>query len=289
MPSYPFFGYRRDMTTPGEQFRKALTEERPLQLVGVPNAYCALMAEVVGFRALYLSGAGVANLSYGVPDTGITTLEQVLMDVERITSATTLPLLVDGDTGWDDPSTTVSRLIGAGAAGVHLEDQVEAKKCGHLEGKQLVSTEEMLERVSAAVVGKKEDPSFIIMARTDAFALEGLEGVIVRGLAYRDAGAEMLFAEALPSLEAFCKVRAAVGIPLLANLTEFGKTPYLSKEELKESGIDMALYPLTVSRLMHKAAFTGLKTLRKEGSQESLVEKMQTRQELYHFLKYKEK
>lgn len=276
------------MATPGEKFRKALEQEQPLQIVGVPNAYCALMAEEVGFRAIYLSGAGVANLSYGVPDTGITTLKQVLVDVERITTAVDLPLLVDGDTGWDDPKETISQLIDAGAAGVHLEDQVETKKCGHLEGKQLVSRQIMVERIKAAVTGKTEGSSFVIMARSDAFALEGLEGIIARGLAYREAGAEMLFAEALPSLETFRTVREAVGIPLLANLTEFGKTPYLSRKELEGSSIDMALYPLTISRLMNKVALKGLKTLRKEGSQESLIEEMQTRKELYHFLRYKE-
>jgi methylisocitrate lyase len=275
----------RNEPTPGARLREALKAERPLQLAGVINAYAAILAEGAGFRALYLSGAGVANASYGVPDIGLTTLDDVLIDVRRITSATKLPLLVDADTAWDDPAVTIREMIAEGAAGVHIEDQVEAKKCGHLAGKQLVSPVEMVQRLKSAVSGKT-DPSFVIMARTDAASVEGLDAAIERAKLYRDAGADMIFAEALTTLEEYRRFTKAVKIPVLANITEFGKTPMFTTKQLASADVRLVLYPLSAFRAMNAAALKVFRTIRTDGSQKRVVKTMQTRVELYEFLKY---
>ena len=256
-----------------------------MQVVGVINAYAAILAEKTGFKALYLSGAGVANASCGVPDVGITTLEDVLVDVRRITRATRLPLLVDADTGWENPRKTARELSKAGAAGMHLEDQVEAKRCGHLPNKQLVSSREMVRRIEAAAAGKA-DAAFVIMARTDAVASEGLEGGIERGRQYRDAGADMIFAEALTELEQYRKFVEALKIPVLANITEFGKTPLFTVHELGSVGVGLALYPLSAFRAMNTAALKVYRAIRERGTQRGVVRTMQTRRELYKFLGY---
>lgn len=262
-----------------------MRHENPLQLAGVVHAYAAMLAERAGFRALYLSGAGVANASYGVPDIGLTTLDNVLVDVRRITSASALPLLVDADTAWGNPKRTVREMIRAGAAGIHIEDQVEAKRCGHLAGKQLIATKQMFARIQAAVAGKI-DPAFVIMARTDAAAVEGLAAAIARAQLYREAGADMIFAEALGTLEDYRKFTRAVKIPVLANITEFGKTPLFTTRELKAAGVRLALYPLSAFRAMNAAALKVFRTLREEGTQRRVVPQMQTRAELYEFLGY---
>ena len=259
--------------------------EKPLQLAGVIHAYAAILAESVGFRALYLSGAGVANASYGVPDIGLTTLDDVLIDVRRITSATTLPMLVDADTGWENPKLTVREMIREGAAGIHLEDQVEAKRCGHLAGKQLVPAKEMVARLNAAVAGKT-DPQFVIMARTDAAGVEGIDAAIERAKLYHAAGADMIFAEALTTLAEYRKFTAAVKIPVLANITEFGKTPLFTTDELQSAGVRLALYPLSAFRAMNAAALKTCQTIRNDGTQRRVVKQMQTRAELYQFLGY---
>jgi methylisocitrate lyase len=271
--------------SPGARLRSALSQEKPLQLVGVINAYAAILAENAGFKALYLSGAGVANASYGLPDIGITTLENVLVDVQRITARTKIPLLVDADTGWSDPRKTVREMIQAGGAGVHLEDQVEAKRCGHLTGKKLVSTGQMVKRIKAALSGRF-DPSFVIMARTDAASTEGLEAAIRRACSYRDAGADMIFAEALTGLAQYRTFVEAVKIPVLANVTEFGKTPLFETKELAAAGISLALYPLSAFRAMNAAALKTYRTIRMRGTQKTLLPEMQTRAELYKFLGY---
>lgn len=260
--------------------------ERPLQVVGVIYAYAAILAQKSGFKALYLSGAGVANASYGVPDIGLTTLEDVLIDVRRITGITRLPLLVDADTGWENPRKTVQEMIKAGAAGIHIEDQVEAKKCGHLGGKQLVSTEKMAERIKAARAGRT-DPAFVIMARTDAVASEGLRAGIERARRYRAAGADMIFAEALTDLDQYREFVQAVKIPVLANITEFGKTPLFTVKQLGAAGVRLALYPLSAFRAMNAAALRVYQTIRAKGTQKGLLPLMQTRAELYEFLGYK--
>ena len=272
--------------SPGERFRAALEAENPLQVAGVIHAYAAILAERTGFRALYLSGAGVANASYGVPDVGITTLEDVLTDVRRIAASTQLPLLVDTDTGWGDPHRTVREMIKAGAAGIHLEDQVAAKRCGHLPGKQLVAASKMVARIKAAVAGRS-DSSFVIMARTDAAASEGLASAIRRACQYRDAGADMIFAEALTELKQYRKFAEALRIPVLANITEFGKTPLFSVAELASAGVRLALYPLSAFRAMNAAALKVYRAIRTQGTQKSLLGEMQTRAELYEFLNYK--
>ena len=272
--------------SPGARLRTAVRVERPLQVVGVIHAYAAILAEQSGFKALYLSGAGVANASRGVPDVGITTLTDVLTDVRRIAGITRLPLLVDADTGFGDPKRTVREMIRAGAAGIHLEDQVEAKKCGHLPGKQLVSVEAMVRRLRSAVAGRS-DPQFVIMARTDAVASEGLAAGIERARRYRDAGADMIFAEALTELDQYREFVAAVRIPVLANITEFGKTPLFTVKELRAAGVSLALYPLSAFRAMNAAALKVYRTLRREGTQRRVVGMMQTREELYGFLGYK--
>jgi methylisocitrate lyase len=274
--------------TPGARFRAALATERPLQIAGAINAYAGLLAQRAGFRALYLSGAGVANHSYGIPDTGETTLDDVLIDVRRIAPRVDLPLLVDIDTGWDDPAKTVRIIAGAGAAAVHLEDQVPAKLCGHLPGKQIVSTAEMVARVQAAVTGKP-DRDFVVMARTDAAANEGVPAAIARAQAYAAAGADMIFAEALPTLEDYQKFTAALKVPVLANLTEFGKTPYFTLEELRSAGIALVLYPLSASRAAAAASLEVYQAIRRDGTQKSVTGKMQTRVELYDVLGYKQK
>ena len=271
--------------TAGARFRTALSAERPLQVVGVIHAYAAILAAHAGFRALYLSGAGVANASYGVPDIGLTTLDDVLIDVRRITRATKLPLLVDADTGWDDPKRTVREMIREGAAGIHLEDQVEAKRCGHLAGKQLVSAKEMIARLKAAGAGKT-DPQFVIMARTDAAGVEGIDAAIQRAKLYHAAGADMIFAEALTTLAEYKKFTAAVKIPVLANITEFGKTPLFTTNELSAAGARLVLYPLSAFRAMNATALKTFQTIRKDGTQRRLVKHMQTRAALYGFLGY---
>lgn len=269
----------------GARFRAALAAETPLQIAGTINAYCALLAERAGFRALYLSGAGVANASRGWPDLGFTSLDDVLTDLRRIVAATALPLLVDADTGWDDPAGTARELRAAGAAGLHLEDQVPAKRCGHRPGKQLVPAEEMVERIAAAVSGRT-DASFVIMARTDAVAVEGLEAAIARARRYCAAGAEMIFAEACTDLEQYAAFTRALGVPVLANLTEFGKTPLLTPGELRRAGIALALYPLSAFRAMNAAALATYRTIREDGTQRAVLDRMQTRDELYDILNY---
>ena len=273
--------------SPGSRFRDALRGEHPLQVVGAVNAYVAMLAERAGFKALYLSGAGVANSSYGLPDLGMTTLDNVLEDVRRITGATGLPLLADVDTGFGSAfmiGRTVKEMAKAGAAGIHIEDQVSAKRCGHRPGKAVVSREEMVDRVKAAADAKPY-PDFIIMARTDALAREGLESALERATAYREAGADMLFPEALTDLKQYRAFRKAVDIPMLANLTEFGMTPLFALKDLASAGVDMALYPLTLNRLMNQAAVLGLAALRR-GEHKALLPDMQTREELYEALGY---
>ena len=256
-----------------------------MQVAGTINAYSALLAEKAGFRAIYLSGAGVANASYGFPDLGVTTLENVLEDVRRITGVTQLPLLADVDTGWGNPRKTIREMIKAGAAAIHIEDQVEAKRCGHRPNKQLISCQEMVARIKAAVSGKT-DPDFVVMARTDAVAGEGLERGIERACAYRDAGADMIFAEALTDLGQYKKFTEAVKIPVLANITEFGKTPLYTVEELASARVALALYPLSAFRAMSLAALKVYQTLRKRGTQKELLTQMQTRVDLYEILNY---
>ena len=271
--------------TPGARFRAALAEERPLQIVGTINAYTALLATQAGYRALYLSGAGVANASRGLPDLGLTTLEDVLIDVRRITAATTVPLLADADTAWEDPARTVREMIAAGAAAIHIEDQVEAKRCGHRPGKQLVSPEEMIERVAAAV-GAKTDPQFVVMARTDALAVEGMDAALARARRYVEAGADMIFAEACTELGQYEAFTRALGVPVLANITEFGKTPLFTVDQLRGAGAAMVLYPLSAFRAMNAAAVGVYRTIRADGTQRAVVDRMQTREQLYETLDY---
>lgn len=274
--------------SPGARFRSALTLEKPLQVVGVINAYAARLAERSGFHALYLSGGGVAAASLGVPDLGITTLEDVLIDVRRITDASPLPLLVDVDTGFGSAfniARTVKALEKGGAAALHIEDQVQAKRCGHRPGKAIVSKDEMVDRVKAAV-DARADPDFVIMARTDALAVEGLPSAIERALACVEAGADMIFPEALTSLEMYRQFAQAVHVPILANLTEFGLTPLFTTAELAAAGVSLALYPLSAFRVMSAAALQVYQTLRKEGTQKNAVPLMQTRAELYNYLDY---
>jgi methylisocitrate lyase len=273
------------MATPGSKFRAALATEKPLQIAGAINAYAALQAQQAGFRALYLSGAGVANHSYGLPDTGQTELADVLIDVRRITSRLVLPLLVDIDTGWDDPSVAVQAVAAAGAAAVHLEDQVPAKLCGHLPGKHLVSVSDMVTRVKAAVRGKP-DHDFVIMARTDAATVEGVPAAIARAKAYVAAGADMIFAEALRSLDDYRAFTAAVKAPVLANLTEFGQTPGFSLDELRSAGVALVLYPLSASRAAAAASREVYQAIRQAGTVQAVVGKMQTRADLYTTLGY---
>ena len=272
----------------GARFRAAVREERPLQVVGAINAYTARLAEAAGFKAIYLSGGGVAANSLGVPDLGISTMEDVLTDVRRITDATGLPLLVDIDTGWGGAfniARTIKQMTKAGAAAVHMEDQVGQKRCGHRPGKELVPTAEMVDRVKAAV-DARTDESFVIMARTDALAGEGLESAIARAQAYVEAGADMIFAEAVTELGQYGAFKKAVGVPVLANITEFGKTPLWTREELKGAGVDIVLYCCAAYRAMNAAALKVYETIRAEGTQKSVIPLMQTRAELYKYLDY---
>lgn len=261
------------------------TREKPLQIVGVINAYCAILAEKSGFQALYLSGAGVANASYGIPDIGLTTLEQVLIDIERIKSVTRLPLLVDADTGFEDIPRTIECIEAAGAEGLHIEDQVSQKRCGQLAGKQLVSTQEMVERIQQAI-NARSNPDFTIMARTDAIGVEGLASAILRAKAYQEAGADAIFVEAATSLDDYRAFAQALNIPLLANMTEFGITPLLTTMELASAQVDMVLYPLSAFRAMNQAALDVYQTIKKEGTQRECVSEMQTREQLYGYLNY---
>lgn len=272
----------------GRRLRDALVIENPLQVVGTINAYSALMAERIGFRSIYLSGGGVANASYGLPDIGMTTLNDVLEDVRRITGTTELPLLVDADTGWGNAfmiAKTIRQMTRAGAAGVHIEDQVQAKRCGHRPNKEIVSTAEMVDRMKAAT-DAKTDADFVLMARTDAAAVEGVDGAIERACRYTEAGADMIFAEALTELDQYKKFVDAVDAPVLANITEFGKTPLYTIEELRSAGVSLVLYPLSAFRAMSAAALNVYQTLRREGTQRDAVHTMQTRAELYEFLDY---
>ena len=279
------------MEQPGAKFLKALSAESPLQIVGTINANHALLAEQAGYKAIYLSGGGVAAGSLGVPDLGITTLEDVLIDVRRIVNVTKLPLLVDIDTGFG-PSAfniqrTITSLIAAGAAAAHIEDQVGAKRCGHRPNKELVSKQEMVDRITAAV-SAKGDNSFVIMARTDAIAVEGLDAAIDRAKAYVQAGATMIFPEAISDLETYKKFADAVKVPILANITEFGLTPMFTTSELKSANVAMALYPLSAFRAMNKAATNVYQTIKESGTQKELLDKMQTRDELYQSINYYE-
>ena len=272
----------------GARFRAALDAEKPLQIVGAINAYTALLAERAGYRALYLSGAGVANASYGLPDLAMTTLNDVCEDIRRIASATDLPLLVDADTGWGSAfmiGRTVREMTWAGAAGCHLEDQVAVKRCGHRPGKALVDSGEMCDRLRAAVDGRIND-DFVIMARTDAHAVEGQQAALDRAAAYVEAGADMIFAEALTTLEEYRQFTESIEVPVLANLTEFGKTPLFTTDELAGVGVRMALYPLTAFRAMSKAALDVYTNLRTNGTQSADIDRMQTRMELYDVLGY---
>lgn len=280
------------MTKPaGQLLREAISVELPLQIVGTINANHALLAQRAGYRAIYLSGGGVAAGSLGLPDLGITTLEDVLVDVRRIVNVCSLPLLVDIDTGFGPSAFNIARtitsLISAGAAGAHIEDQVGAKRCGHRPNKELVSKEEMVDRIRAAVDARGDDP-FVIIARTDAIAGEGMESAIDRALAYVAAGADAIFPEAIRNLEDYKRFTAAVKVPVLANITEFGLTPLFTLEELKSADVSMALYPLSAFRAMNKAAENVYEVIRKEGTQKSVIDNMQTREELYERINYYE-
>jgi methylisocitrate lyase len=278
------------LNSAGARLRAAVEAERPLQIVGTVNAYSALLAEHAGFRAIYLSGAGVANASFGLPDLGMTSLNDVCEDVRRITSATDLPLLLDADTGWGGAfniARTCAELIKSGAGGMHLEDQVAAKRCGHRPGKALVPPEEMVDRIKAAVDGRT-DSAFVIMARTDAHAVEGQQAALDRAAAYVEAGADMIFAEALKTLDEYRQFTGALRVPVLANLTEFGQTPLFTVTELGSVGVKLVLYPLSAFRAMSQAALAVYGAIRKDGTQKNVVNLMQTRAELYEVLGYHE-
>ena len=272
----------------GYKFKQAIANNRPLQVVGTINAYTAMMAEKMGHQAIYLSGAGVANASFGMPDLGMTSLDNVLEDIRRITGASDLPLLVDADTGWGGAfniARTVKEMTKAGAAGFHLEDQVAQKRCGHRPNKEIVSQGEMVDRIKAAV-DAKTDSDFYIMARTDAFQKEGLNAAIDRAAACVEAGADAIFAEAVHDLADYQAFANALNVPILANITEFGQTPIYTKEQLSDVGVEMVLYPLSAFRAMNKAALNVYSAILNEGSQQSEIENMQTRAELYDFLDY---
>ena len=274
--------------TPGEKFRLALSENKPLQVVGAINAYCAMLAESAGHHAIYLSGGGVANASFGLPDLGITTLADVTEDVQRICNATDLPLLVDIDTGWGGAfniSRTIKNIEKAGAAGVHIEDQVSQKRCGHRPNKSIVSKSEMIDRIKAAVDGKR-DSKFMVMARTDALAVEGIDAALDRALGCVEAGADAIFPEAILDLEQYKLFAEAIDVPVLANITEFGKTPLYTRDQLRDAGVSIVLYPLSAFRAMSKAALDVYKTIADKGSQTEAVNLMQTRDELYETLNY---
>ena len=272
----------------GARFRAAVAAEKPLQVVGVINAYAARLAERSGYRALYISGGGVAASSCGIPDLGITTAEDVLIDLRRITDGTDLPILVDIDTGFGSAfniARTVRSMIKSGAGAVHIEDQVQAKRCGHRPGKAIVSQVEMVDRIKAAV-DAKTDTEFVIMARTDALAVEGLQSAIDRACACVEAGADMIFPEAMTDLEMYSQFAAAVKVPILANITEFGATPLFTLDELAGAGVSLALYPLSAFRAMSSAALQVYQTLRRDGTQKHALPLMQTRAELYDYLDY---
>ena len=274
--------------TSGKLFRTALTQNKPLQIVGCVNAYCAVMAEKVGHKAIYLSGAGVANASFGIPDLGITSLGDVVEDAKRITGVTNTPLLVDIDTGWGGAfniSRTIKELSRSGVAAIHIEDQVGQKRCGHRPNKEMVSTQEMVDRIKACV-DAREDKDFFIMARTDAFASEGMLSSIDRSISYIEAGADGIFAEAMTNINHYQDFKNKIKAPILANMTEFGKTPLSNLEELASVGVDMVLYPLSAFRAMNKAALNIYKTLKNTGHQKDVLNSMQTRDELYEFLDY---
>ena len=276
------------MTSSGTRFRDALRAENPLQIVGAINAYAAIMAERVGYRAVYLSGGGVANASYGLPDLGMTSMNDVLEDVRRITAAVDVPLLVDIDTGWGGAfniARTIRSMIRAGAGAVHIEDQVSAKRCGHRPNKAIVTTEEMCDRIKAAV-DAKTDAQFVVMARTDALAVAGLDDALARVSRFVEAGADAIFAEAMTDLDMYRRVTETVEVPVLANLTEFGSTPLYTLAELRSVGVRMALYPLSAFRAMSLAALNVYRTIREQGTQGSVVDAMQTREELYELIGY---
>ena len=277
------------IVNPGKSFRDAMKTEKPLQVIGAINAYHALIAERVGYKAIYLSGGGVAAGSLGLPDLGITTLDDVVTDARRITDVCSVPLLVDVDTGFGNSAFNIARtvktLISSGVAAMHIEDQVGAKRCGHRPGKSIVSTQEMCDRIKAAV-DARTDESFVVMARTDAYANEGLEPTLDRIRAYVAAGADMIFPEALTELETYRVVSQNAEVPILANITEFGKTPLFTIHELKDANVSLVLYPLSAFRAMNKAALNVYKTVRKQGTQNEVVDAMQTREELYDYLNY---
>ena len=276
------------MVSAGKRFKDAVAQNSPLQILGVINAYSAIQATKSGAKALYLSGAGVANASIGLPDLGMTNLEDVCIDTRRITAATDLPLLIDADTGWGGAfniARTIKELTRAGAAGCHIEDQVAQKRCGHRPNKELVSKGEMCDRIKAAV-DCKIDGDFVVMARTDAHASEGQQAAIERASAYVEAGADMIFAEAIHTLEEYKQFTNVIKVPVLANITEFGKTPYFTLDELKEVGISMVLYPLSGFRAMNKAALSVFKEIIQKGTQKGVLDIMQTREELYDMLGY---
>ncbi len=274
--------------SPGTQFRDAVAANSPLQIAGVINGYAARMAGVTGFQALYVSGGGVAAASYGIPDLGMTRLDDVATDVRRVTHVTELPVLVDVDTGWGDTTgiaKTIQTMIGAGAAAVHIEDQIPAKRCGHLQGKRIVTIGEMVDRIKAAT-DARSDASFVIMARTDAIAVDGIDAAIERAEACVAAGADMIFPEAVAELSIYTQFREAVGVPILANITEFGKTPLFTTAELAGAGVDMALYPLSAFRAMSFAALEVYTALISDGTQRRVIDRMQTREQLYDLLDY---
>ncbi|HJR72349.1 MAG TPA: methylisocitrate lyase [Luteimonas sp.] len=275
-------------TSAGARFRAALAEESPLQVMGSITAYAGLMAKRVGYKALYLSGGGVAANSLGVPDLGISTMEDVLIDARRIVDATGMPLLVDIDTGWGGAfniARTIKSFINVGVAAVHMEDQVGQKRCGHRPGKEVVPLEEMVDRIKSAV-DARHDPGFVIMARTDAAASEGVDSAIERAVAYVEAGADMIFPEAMKTLDDYRRFKQAVKVPILANLTEFGSTPFFTTDELRDANVDIALYCCGAYRAMNKAALGFYQTVREQGTQKSIIDRLQTRDELYDFLGY---
>jgi methylisocitrate lyase len=274
--------------SPGRRFRDALAAEKPLQIVGAITAFAARMAEATGFRALYLSGGGVAANSLGLPDLGISTMDDVLTDARRIVEATTIPLLADIDTGWGGAfniARTIRSMTRTGVAAVHIEDQVSAKRCGHRPGKEIVAKEEMVDRLKAAV-DAKTDPEFVLIARTDALAVEGLDSAIERSIAYVGAGADMIFAEAVTDISMYARFKKEVGVPILANITEFGATPLFTRDQLAAAGVDMILYCCAAYRAMNAAALKVFQAIRADGTQKNVLDSMQTRDELYRYLGY---
>jgi methylisocitrate lyase len=275
-------------SSPGRRFRDALAAEKPLQIVGAITAFAARMAEATGFRALYLSGGGVAANSLGLPDLGISTMDDVLTDARRIVEATTIPLLADIDTGWGGAfniARTIRSMTRTGVAAVHIEDQVSAKRCGHRPGKEIVAKEEMVDRLKAAV-DAKTDPEFVLIARTDALAVEGLDSAIERSIAYVGAGADMIFAEAVTDISMYARFKKEVGVPILANITEFGATPLFTRDQLAAAGVDMILYCCAAYRAMNAAALKVFQAIRADGTQKNVLDSMQTRDELYRYLGY---